>query len=197
VTDLEKQAIRTWHNDFLISADSAVNFTKDGEVEVLGTNHVYITMKSKNLQQISVRFKSIPAGFSCGHNDLIDLTNAPQRVPGSFWVSLQPNLQSLKGGPQWVGNTFDMQHSTPKNLEGLPLYVGEQIILRYQQNIGLLRLCLVQGKPELNWNYNRADAEACLVVGSIIDRYLGKGREAIIPCAAELHKAGYGANAKL
>jgi hypothetical protein len=32
---------------------------------------------------------------------------------------------------------------------------------------------------------------------AIINRYLNTGRDGIIPCAAELHKAGYGGNAKL
>jgi hypothetical protein len=71
------------------------------------------------------------------------------------------------------------------------------MLLDYTPTLGLLRICAVQDLARLAFRTKismyRQQAEQARL---IISKYLQSGRDGIIPCAAELHKAGYGGNAK-
>jgi hypothetical protein len=201
LTPAARASIQAWVNGFDKPdyGQAFVDFEDDGTINVGGGDpRSFVGLKRKEFTKIPAPIGKIPGSFSCTENDLQDLTNSPQHVPMSFYLGYQPTIKSLRGGPQWVGHTFDMQHSWPESMEGLPRYVGESIIIRYHENLPVLRLLMVGGSWELDLRRRTfKDAEAVLYVGRFIEKYKKLGANGVMPCAAEMIKAGYRGNARL
>ena len=201
----ERDAIRLYSRHFSVINDGNqpyyVDWDEDGTAHVVGKPSLFIHLQRHSLNKIPVKIGEIPGGFSCTENELEDLVNAPQRVPGDFFVGYQPLLKSYRGGPRWVGKEFDSQHTTPQTLEGIPDYVGREITLRYSPDLGLLRLLLVQGDWDLDLRSGSTrmgqDVEARLKCMTIINKYRPQGRAGLSAAATELIKAGLRGNARL
>jgi len=132
--------------------------------------------------------QSVDGWFSCSYSELESLLGAPQSV-GNHFYCYSTTLKSLLGAPRSVGGDFDCLATTLESLAGAPQSVGGKFYCSYDRSLGLLPLLLIKDLKGVSIGND--------TVNSILNRYLGQGRDGIIPCAAELHKAGYGSNAKL
>ena len=167
-----------------------------GEVDISGD--VNSLSNCKRLKQLPVRFSTITSygNFILTNVDMLKtLDGCPREVHGNFIIS-GTNCRDLKGAPQSVGNGAQFLMPQLQSLEGLPAKISQWLDINWQPRLPLLRILLVRGLEDGVYikhddGGNIDDLEA------IINRYLNTGRDGIIPCAAELHKAGYGGNAKL
>ena len=184
---------------FELTGGGWAEFDEDGTVHVKGGGAINTMLRPAKVKQIPIPFGTCVGSFSCGQNDLQDLTHSPTQLTGSFFVSYNPNLQSLKGAPSYVGRDFDMQHVVPANhsLRDMPRHVGGFLRLKYDPDLGALMLCNVQGNPKLDVKYERGQVHQMLQFASIMQRYIGKGWAAMVPCARELIRAGLKGNATL
>jgi hypothetical protein len=127
--------------------------------------------------------------FSCSKNRLETLTGAPQRVGGNFYCN-KNSLETLTGAPMSVGGNFYCIINPLETLTGAPRSVGGSFWCSYKPDLGLLRIIL-SNCTDISL-YDAPDA-----VTRIIRKYLGKGQNGALQCAAELIRAGYKENAKL
>ena len=132
--------------------------------------------------------------FSCNNNRLKTLEGAPQSV-GMYFTCKSNQLTSLTGGPKSVVGDFYCTNNQLTSLEGLPLSIDGDFLLSWSAIIPLLRLFKVRGITAAR--IISSDGISPHPVEHIINRYLHLGINGILPCAAELHKAGYSGNAKL
>ena len=95
-----------------------------------------------------------------------------------------------------VGGNFACSGNKLTSLDGIPKSINGKFNLDYNPNLPMLRLfkvrditkVLVRDTVTNKWGHP---------VEHIINRYIHLGINGILPCAAELYKAGYGGNAKL
>ena len=141
------------------------------------------------------RWGKVDGDFDITGMQLESLEGCPHTVGGEF-LCLWNRLRSLQGGPRVVGKEY-----TATGLHNLTILDGlpEQIVndeevawiyLSYRPDLPLLKLMTVRGLTKVQLNGGEQ-------VAAIINRYLLRGVNGVMPCAAELHKAGYGGNAKL
>jgi len=143
----------------------------NGEIDTVLRVSVYRTLEGK-----------LPVMFNeCGHS----------------FNAIGAGLVSLQGCPRRVGLSFACTINALTSLQYLPER-ARSMQLDYTPTLGLLRICAVQDLARLAFSAKismyRPQAEQARL---IISKYLQSGRDGIIPCAAELHKAGFGGNAKL
>jgi len=167
------------------------DFVTTGQVTIDAQGLVSVSedcyLKAQAVSKLPVQFDHVGREFFC-FSRLTSLEGAPRSVGGDFFCQ-KNQLTTLKGSPDTVGGDFRCGENPLTSLDGIPQSVGGSFSCDYTESLGLLRLLLIK-KVKSIWIQNPG-------VESIINRYLGKGRDGIIPCAAELHKAGYGGNAKL
>jgi hypothetical protein len=107
--------------------------------------------------------------------NLHSLEGCAQLSPGSgLWIKRNPFLKDLKGMPECYGVFLDYD----PHLGLLPLLMVKEINIRN----------ITQHFP--NW------PEAPHVLKTIMKKYAGKGKSAMLTCALELKQAGFGSNAK-
>ena len=105
---------------------------------------------------------------------------------------------SLSGSPHTTGAWFECSREENLNsLEGMPTKVYGWIELPYRSDLGLLRLCLVEGASRIRLYKKDPDHRDLAVLRNIVNRYKGTGKGALSAFATELIKAGYRGNAKL
>jgi len=152
------------------------------------------TTTTFDARRLPFAWSRVEGFFDVTSMGLISLEGSPEYVEdyvdcGSNW------LPNLIGAPQYVGTNFMCIGNPLQSLEGLPKTIGGDFHVRYDPNLGLLRLLLVN---KLNDVLVRGGPQGVTIrISSIMTPYLGKGRDGMIPCAAELHKAGFGGMAKL
>jgi hypothetical protein len=84
------------------------------------------------------------------YNRLKSLEGCPQKILGSFRCDMNTELNSLQGGPQFVGHTFDCGATSIKNLIGCPQKVLKLFDCAY--NVTLVSL---EGCPRIiDGNFN-------------------------------------------
>ena len=134
--------------------------------------------------------------FECANNKITSLDGVPSTIDGSF--SCKHNLlHSLIGAEHTLfGSSFDCSFNKLTSLDGLPKSINGEFRLDYIPNLPMLRLFKVRGITEIRVK-DPADDDWGHPVEHIINRYIHLGINGILPCAAELYKAGYSGNAKL
>ena len=209
---IDKQAILVILKEYF-ETNGSVTVDDQGLVSVVGGCKL---RDIKTVTQLPVLFASVGGHFYCFNNQLTSLEGAPQSVGGNFYC-FNNRLTSLEGAPQSVGEDFYCDNNQLTSLEGAPQSVGGDFYcsgnrltsldglpksikgvfqLDYIPNLPMLRLFKVRGITEVGvrdtvtnkWGHP---------VEHIINRYIHLGINGILPCAAELYKAGYGGNAKL
>jgi len=168
------------------------------------------------LSMLPVRFKRIDGDFTAMWGRMQTLEGSPEHV-GTDFACTDNAINSLAHGPQFVGgdyfcvncnlsNFIGIGHVSGKihaelnpftSLRGLPMDFAGTVSITYGSRMALLSIMLTQCKKLAIQNSNRNSDNTTKMVEAIINGYLGKGRDGIIPCAAELHKAGFGGNARL
>ena len=147
--------------------------------------------------------------FDCSFNyDLTNLSGGPHTVTDQYRAN-HCNLENLVGVATDIGEDLYVRHNLKlaslagvvkvhsyivaddchiTDLSALPkgLYM---FISSWHRNLPMLRMVL--GSPAMTVHRQPPELE------QIMDRYANQGRDAVIPCAAELHKSGYEGNAKL
>lgn len=124
--------------------------------------------------------------FDCSYNYLHSLHHAPQKVQGTF-SCVGNDLRTLEGAPQLVLGEFNCSANAYLNsLEGLP-DVHSTIVIPARNGLGLLRVLLASHTSEIKLSGNLWWEEAEI----ILNKYRGKGWNAMVPCARELIRAGY------
>ena len=155
----------------------------------------YFNCSDNRLTSLEGAPHSVGGYFSCRDNRLTSLAGAPQSVGGYFSCSYN-QLTSLDGAPQSVGGHFYCSDNRLTSLDGLPKSINGKFQLDYNPNLPMLRLFKVRGITEIRVK-DPADDDWGHPVEHIINRYIHLGINGILPCAAELYKAGYSGNAKL
>ena len=209
---IDKQAILAILKKYFETTGS-VTVDDQGLVMVTGD---CMLRESKTVTQLPVQFASVGGHFSCRHNQLTSLAGAPQSVGGYFACSGNKltsldgapqsvggdfycgynQLTSLEGAPQSVGGDFYCDNNQLTSLDGLPKSINGKFYLDYIPNLPMLRLFKVRGITEIRVK-DPATRKQGHPVEHIINRYIHLGINGILPCAAELYKAGYSGNAKL
>jgi hypothetical protein len=182
---IDKQKILNDLNEYF-DYNGKVTVDNTGKVSVTG----YVDLRS-NIKhtKLPLQFGSVGGYFDCSNNSLQILTGAPQRVGGYFSCS-KNRLETLTGAPQRVGGNFYCNKNSLETLTGAPMSVGGNFYCDYKSDLGLLRIIL-SNCTDISL-YDAPDA-----VTRIIRKYLGKGQNGALQCAAELIRAGYKKNAKL
>jgi hypothetical protein len=134
--------------------------------------------------------QTVGGDYSVTDQALISLEGAPAHVGGDFFVR-NCDITNLRGAPRSTGGNFVVIGCPLTSLEGLPQSVDNLLILNVDRNVGLLRVLMVDTPMEIELR------GAGDVVNRIINRYRNRGVNGVMPCAAELIKAGYRGNARL
>jgi len=149
--------------------------------------------------------------FDASYNPALQsLLNGPKIVNELYTVS-NCGLRSLQGAPASC-KFLNIQNNQLTSLKGIEhtrvqgyvnalnnplasldhLPQGNCDIFVWHESLPVLKL-VIKDNPRIHFIRDSAREP----FRDIIERYRGKGRDAVIPCAAELHKAGFGGNAKL
>lgn len=127
---------------------------------------------------------------------LTTLEGGPTLIKYNFNI-YKCNVKSLIGGPVRVENNYDCRENPLISLEGLPKFIGGKLYITYDRELPLLRIMLVNGLQSVKLWPEHPPRSYIVEVETIINKYLGKGRQGALQCAAELTKAGYKGNARL
>jgi hypothetical protein len=125
-----------WCNDHLrvewYVNDNGEVFTHNGEVTIYNAP-----------DQFKVKFADC-SRFECLYNDrLTSLSGSPNRVEKVYKIYLCKNVESLHGGPSWVGGAYIVDGTRIETLEGAPEYVGSEFSI--SDNTKLVSL---EGSPK-------------------------------------------------
>ena len=115
-------------------------------------------------------------------------------VAGGFTMVVQ-TIRNTDGIPDMVGGSLTI-HGLARFTK-LPDRVGGNILLNYVHDRPMLKLLTVETQGMLLMRSPAGLEKQADSASMILNQYLGKGRDGIIPCAAELHKAGLGQLARL
>ena len=158
---------------------------------------------------------TVGGNVSVARTHIKSLEGAPTRVEGNFWAYGCKNLKTLVGGPHHVGKSFYAHQCKLTTLQGAPLYVGNvfditqnplasydpvpqgctQVNLPYNENAPVLKL-LNYPLVHLTADGVTRDLEKVRAINTILHKYAGQGKTAMLNCALELKKAGYTENAR-
>jgi hypothetical protein len=177
----------------------------DGVVDVQG--HVMVLNLPKN-RIMSVQFGTVTGDFRIpARLKPASLQGCPHRVEGVFYIGKDNKITSLQQGPTWVGKSYVVMEgnliqdltgvahhvdllvihtNTLRNLDDLPEQIN-YCQCEYHEQLPILRLIQV---PRLYLRY------APLELQHILDKYVGKGKSAMLNCALDLKQAGFAGNAK-
>jgi hypothetical protein len=193
---------------------ATVTISDQGVVDVRGS----VSMKGVyNKPSLPVEFGTATFFIIPANVRLQTLQGCPQKIFWDFDIEVRSeprNIPNLIGGPKWVGGLYRAAECGLNTLEGCPEHVGgifditendltslhsvpnycDIFAISVGENLGLLKLCLLFCN---NLQIYRPNGDPNRPLTAILRRYLNTGRDGIVPCAAELHKAGFSGNAKL
>jgi hypothetical protein len=179
------------------------NFHHIGRVEIDDQGHVSVhgsVAASSNFSQLPVTFSHVAGTFDLKiQPTLTTLVGCPNIVGGDFRV-LGSILNTLEGAPIEIeGNARfgNQSHHDLKNLLGFPRRVGGITRVRYQPDLGMLRLLNTQKEIVLyisqGYEFLARDGAK---VSDILNKYVGEGKRGAIRCQKELISAGFEGNAR-
>jgi hypothetical protein len=171
---------------------SSITIDEQGLVDA--NENLSLKQSCRQIGKLPVRFGKIDGNLWLDYSDISTLEGCPRILTGTLGLESCGLLTNLSGGPY---DCYEIMAENTRlhSLVGLPKHC-ENIQVSVSPTMGLLSLLLVKGLTSVyltdDWGIGSEMPQS-----SIINRYLSKGRDGIIPCAAELHKAGFGGNAKL
>lgn len=128
-----------WLDDHMETRNSGWELNPEtGLVDVYGD----VLIRKEFLIKLPVAFGLITGNFDCGHNRLISLEGAPQKVLGNFSCEYN-KLKNLVGAPNEVGGNFECYESGLKSLKGGPRIVEGNF------NCFSNKLTSLKGAPEI------------------------------------------------
>jgi hypothetical protein len=68
--------------------------------------------------------KHYEGNFNCQLRRLDSLEGAPKSVSGNFYCFSNSNLETLEGGPEYVGGHFNCHSNELESMKGAPVFVG-------------------------------------------------------------------------
>ena len=190
ISEQDKTEITKWviHNSNVRRLDW-IDVNDQGVVDIKTS----IEISNARFTTLPVKFGHVLGTFDVRHEGLTSLENCPHLVLSGFLASDNP-ITSLVGGPQRVGGGYNVLHTKLQTLEGLPQDVNSVLWLPWNPHMGYLRCCLVN-VPLIAIQDDRNIRQEAIM--EIINKYVGKGWAAMVPCARELIRAGFRENAKL
>ena len=115
-----KADIEAWCEEMKIE-----NYTINDKGEIDVNGNIW-TLKYKDFKELPYKFGKVNGSFDLsGNPNLISLKNCPDRVEGYFSCAYCPQLNSLKGSPNKV-NLYFKCSGCPQldSLDGCPTHVG-------------------------------------------------------------------------
>jgi hypothetical protein len=167
-----------------------IDVIADGTVDIKGD----IKLISGRFTKLPVKFNSVWNGFDCSNEGLTTLEGCPEKV-GKQFMAYGNEITTLVGGPKVVHGGYNVLNCPLETLEGLPNHVSMTLWLPWRPGMGYLRAVIVNGATHITVQdeYNRKQQGLM----DILNRYRGRGVNGVMPCAAELIKAGYREAARL
>lgn len=148
-------------------------------------------------RQLPVEFETAGGGFRIAASDITTLQGCPRSVKGTFFVQSHL-LDDLTGGPRQVGDEYIIKNGFDLlSLQGLARDIGSGIVeFNLHPRMGVLSLFNSHNitTPIMN---SITPGFTIAEMSRIVRRYISKGIAGMMPCAAELIKAGFRDNAKL
>ena len=178
--------------DFRGGADlDTLRINDDGSVSFFEN----VTLHNKRLTKLPFPIASVGNNLWLDDSRLTTLEGCPDVMQGSLGIEGCLNLRNLKGAPS---SCFEIMADNTRltSLEGLPEEMSN-MHLTWHADLGMLRLLMVRGMQTIAISHPNPDLPLVQPITDILQRYLNTGRAGVMPCAAELHKAGFGGNAKL
>lgn len=165
---------------------------KEGKISFAG-NVSYFPLRGEQSKKLPVSFETVTGNFNVYSADLYSLEGCPDIVGGKFNCS-NNHLENLSYGPKVVKGNYACANNKLTSLIGLPLYINDNLIISYSQQLPLLSILKIKGCRKVTFFEKSSVAyEQC---ANIINRYLGQGTRGMLSCAMEMIKAGYGSNAR-
>jgi len=178
------------------------SFTMDGEYQIEDDGRVTSfgnVISRRGMARLPVEFSRIDGDLRLGNTGLVSLENCPKTLGGS--LEAQNNfLKTTMGMPEDVGRYVDVSDNPLVNLNGFAKKVGAHVDITLTPTLPLLRLLVApdivlriprnSGTRATEFSQDRFDIE------SILDKYAGQGRAAVIDCKRELVAAGFEGNAR-
>jgi hypothetical protein len=149
-------------------------------------------------KKLPFKWFHVEGNFQIDSGNLDSLVGSPESVEGDFCAT-HNFLSTLEGGPKFVRNLYDVAGNDLEDLKGLPESMPGSSLgpsrfdVTYNHNLGMLRLLLVKGLGTIVI-WPRLPHKTLQI---ILNKYLRTGPAGIMPCAAEMIKAGYAGNARL
>lgn len=203
------------YEDYTIADDLTVQIHDDcailipvpgGEMPIHITHvdgHMFLSGHVRSLHNMP---HTVTGSFMCNNCGLTSLQGGPTKVGGNYGCSSNM-LTSLAGCPPIQGdlmfddNLLTDLSSVPrasfayggknpwKNFRHTPDHIGQVMVIITPQTplLGLLSAQQISCIDE-NGEYKEQ-------INQILNKYAGEGKRAILNCALELKKAGYGGNA--
>lgn len=134
----------------------------------------YFDCRKNKLINLQGAPSHVGKGFHCGENQITTLAHMPTHTGGFFWCYENP-LESLVG---WDA----------------PVHVGGEFWCTYTSELPLLR-CLQASKVDVVTGSTNKTGPQANAVQKILDKYVGKGKAAMLNCALELKQADLRGNA--
>jgi hypothetical protein len=184
----KKEILDLIHSQFPSIHGNYIQITDDGTVNVKGNMNAE---EIPGVDRLQVRFGEVTGYFNISRCELTTLEGCPE-VVGSHFTCRDNLLTNLKHGPKKVGGIYGATDNALTSLEGLAEQIGGSVELHYQKNLPLLRTLVAAGGCILRGSLTELRAEDILND----ERWMGKGKQKAMLCAAALIKAGYKENAK-
>jgi hypothetical protein len=111
---------------------------EDGEVF---TNSKTVSLYSGEFEEIPVQFADCLMFTLAYNHKLTTLNGSPRRVKHSYAIEKCTSLESLYGGPDFVGGSYLIQSTSIESLEGSPIeVVGSYRIMNNKKLISVHRI---------------------------------------------------------
>lgn len=160
-----------------------------GEVHVQGN----VIAKIHAMDRLPVQFGKVTGKFQLGKQpNLMSLEGSPTYVGGDYYLKGEL-FTSLKGAPNFVGRVFRASSPQLGSLDHLPTQGSGDYLIMYTPTLPLLRLVLAR---HVHWGVYVKYGDGGYNAFRIMDKYVGKGKSAVLNCANELKKAGFARNAR-
>lgn len=205
---VDKDKIRKLlHTYYDVSGDIMIQ--DNGTVDVLGGTYTGVSCKRlPSDREMPVQFGTVQGDFEIQTGVRpVSLVGSPHTVTGIFHIHNNNRIADLQGGPKSVGRYVVGKGNRIPSLRGIAVNVTEALVIHenslhslehlppdlpslyvgYNEHVHVLRAVMVRRAYFHN---------AFVGLQRIVDKYMGKGKSAVINFALELKQNGYGSNAQ-
>ena len=158
----------------------------------------------EQLTSLEGRPTVVKGNYDISMTKISDLAGIAQKIGGGVSLQRCKNLTSLHGINPGFTNTINALRSDLLEVGSMPLNTKE-IMLNWRPDMPVLKLLLSRTQVIWDASYRlgmrpeewTAHIQTLDQFKQIFNRYQGRGANGVMPCAAELIKAGYRGNARL